>query len=100
MKIHKVGQGLPCLRHLNIRAVETYGKTTGARSFDDYGDINIGSLCPVNYPDGGADANQFTASIYYRNPPNQVGSAAAIAANESGRTDLIQFEHGFVGPPF
>ena len=73
IRVHRVGKGLPCLLHSKPNARDSYAKSDPSRKFDDFGSVNLGSACPVNYPGGDASsANQFTASMYWRLPQNQV----------------------------
>ena len=79
IRVHRVGSGLPCIFHANPNSRDTYAKSADTRKFDDSGSLVIGSACPVNYPNGGGSANQFTASMYWRRPQNQqVASSSTL----------------------
>lgn len=65
VRITNIGSGLPCMNSVNMLAKQTYGRSVAARKYDDWGMIDVGSACPVNYPDGGSSANQFRASVYF-----------------------------------
>ena len=71
IRVHRVGSGLPCIYHSNPNSRETHANSDSTRQFDDAGSLEIGATCPVNYPNGDGDANQFTASMYWRRPQNQ-----------------------------
>ncbi len=66
VQIRNVGSGLPCLAATNTVAKQVHSKSTAARKYKDFGTVSLGSVCPVNYPGGGPDANKFTASLFFR----------------------------------
>ena len=66
VRVHSIGRGLPCLGQRNLINHESYGKSDVSRSFDDFGVIDLGDVCPLNYPNGNDADNKFTASLYYR----------------------------------
>ena len=68
IRVHRVGSGLPCIYHSNPNSRETHANSDSARQFYDAGSLEIGATCPVNYPNGDGEANQFTASMYWRRP--------------------------------
>ena len=68
IRVHRVGSGLPCIYHSNPNSRETHANSDSARQFYDAGSLEIGATCPVNYPNGDREANQFTASMYWRRP--------------------------------
>ena len=60
--------------HLTLfKGHSIYEDYSDDRNFDDGGSIAIGSVCPFSRlgSSGGAEAHQFTATLYYRNPFGQ-----------------------------
>lgn len=78
IRVHRVGSGLPCIFHSNPNSRVNYTKSVATRKFDDSGSLRPGAACPVNYPNGGASANQFTASMFWRLPQKQQSSSLEL----------------------
>lgn len=90
ISIRNIGKGLPCLYHADVKSKEVYSKSEEAKLFDDYGLIEVGQLCPMNYPRGDASSNKFIAQVAYQFPYLPTGTtiqdvetAADYAAGES-----------------
>ena len=71
VRIFRVGEALPCVYFADTKARETYSKSDNTtKVHDDYGAINIGTVCPINYQNGDTEANTFTAQVVYELPPH------------------------------
>ena len=68
ISIRNVGEGLPCVYHADTKSKEVYSKSEETKIFDDYGIIEIGQFCPVNYPKTDANSNKFIAQVAYEFP--------------------------------
>lgn len=69
IRIFRIGEGMPCTQFANTEASERYSKSSESKLHNDYGRIDLGSVCPVNYPNGDAMANSFTAQVVAELPP-------------------------------
>ena len=79
IRIYRVGEALPCVQFADPKSKEVYSKTEDTKVYDDYGKIEIGNICPVNYPYGKKSSNQLTAQVVYEVPP---GSGLGELAGE------------------
>ncbi len=70
VKVHSVGEALPCVRGFENGGAAAYSKSDETiRTFDDFGTLSLGPFCPVNYPDAEEESNQFKATLVYELPP-------------------------------
>lgn len=68
IRIFRVGEALPCVQFGDPKSKETYSKTSGAKTYDDHGRIELPLVCPVNYPYAKEGANRLTAQFVYEMP--------------------------------
>ena len=84
IRVLSVGQGLPCLGLADASASELYYSSSnitaggGGDLPDDAGSIDLGPACPLNYPNGGPDANQLKVQAVW----NYVGTPVAGAGKK------------------
>ena len=71
IRVFDIGDGLPCVELANTKSKESYTKSDEAKLNNDYGSIEIGNVCPVNYPNGDAMANKFKAQAVFTIQPNE-----------------------------
>ena len=76
IRILDVGSGLPCIHLSNPKSKEIYSKTQETLAYSNVGSLDIGTLCPVNYLNGGARSNKFLAQVIYDIPREQVVTGA------------------------
>jgi len=71
VRIHDVGEGLPCVDGAYYESEDRleYAKSTEQRPFNDVATVDVGRICPVNYPEKGVDSHKFQATMYYELPP-------------------------------
>lgn len=68
-RITRIGDGLPCVRYADTRSKEVYSKSRTDLEFNDMAEVDIGRLCPVNFPGADGKTNEFTANVVYELPP-------------------------------
>ncbi len=75
--INSLGEGLPCVYHRNTPAFTNYSKLSSTDPFNDFGQVQLGMICPTDLDDGGNPSNMFVATLIYELPTGQAGYAAA-----------------------
>ena len=69
IRLFRIGEGLPCIQLADPKSKEVYSKSNvTSKEYDDYGKIEIGLMCPVNYPYGKTNSNKLTAQLVYEVP--------------------------------
>lgn len=91
VRIINIGDGLPCLHHANTRSKEVYSKSSDTRPFNDFGEIDIGSTCPTEYPNSDAATNQFTAQLVYELPPQDTYAVDGMHSKCFGIVHPVHF---------
>ena len=72
LRIHTIGDALPCVDGVKKFVSPTYSKSDEAlRPFNDFADIYFSKFCPINEPDAKAEDNQFKAILIYELPPQE-----------------------------
>ncbi|TRY70980.1 hypothetical protein TCAL_11101 [Tigriopus californicus] len=69
--IINIGKALPCVRHSDTLLKDVYSKSDDTKPFNDFGNIDVGRTCPLNYPSTYMNDNSFTASLVYELPRGQ-----------------------------
>ncbi len=82
--MHAVGEALPCTDAAATSAVNYTKSDDAIRPFNDFGILEIGRVCPLNYPDDETHSNQFKISMFYELPPQS-------GVDSGGREKSVQF---------
>lgn len=83
IRIDRIGNGLPCVLHSDPNRKAVYSKTAEDKPFNDFGQINVGQVCPLNYPNSDMETNQFRAKVFYELPPQTTLAAGKADVDEA-----------------